>query len=245
MTLLRIATAVALFAAVPALAQPVKSSARAGGATASGASPPASASASNAPAGTGTAASTPAAAATNAPAGQAVATFAGGCFWCMEPPYDKLPGVISTTSGYMGGTRKDPTYPEVSSGTTGHTEVVQVVYDPAKVSYDKLLEVYWHNVDPTVKDRQFCDVGSQYRTTIFVHTEEQRQLAEKSKALLAMTKPFKDPIVTPVVVATQFYPAEEYHQDYYLKNPVRYSYYRTGCGRDARLKALWGAAAKD
>jgi methionine-S-sulfoxide reductase len=118
----------------------------------------------------------------------------------MEPPYDKLPGVISTTSGYMGGTRKDPTYPEVSSGTTGHTEVVQVVYDPAKVSYDKLLEVYWHNVDPTVKDRQFCDVGSQYRTTIFVHTEEQRQLAEKSKALLAMTKPFKDPIVTPVVL---------------------------------------------
>lgn len=184
-----------------------------------------------------------AAAPTGAPAGKAVATFAGGCFWCMEPPYDKLPGVISTTSGYMGGKTKNPTYNEVSSGTTGHTEVVQVVYDPAKVSYDKLLEVFWHNVDPTVKDRQFCDVGSQYRTTIFVHNDEQRQLAEKSKGLLAMTKPFKDPIVTPIEAAGEFYPAEEYHQDYYLKNPVRYSYYRTGCGRDARLKALWGAAA--
>ena len=174
------------------------------------------------------------------PAGSAVATFAGGCFWCMEPPYDKLNGVISTTSGYMGGTVKNPTYAQVSSGSTGHAEVVQVVYDPTKVSYDKLLEVFWHNVDPTVKDRQFCDVGSQYRTAIFVHNDEQRALAEKSKALLAMTKPFKDAIVTPVVPATEFYPAEDYHQDYYTKNPVRYSYYRTGCGRDARLKQLWG-----
>jgi peptide-methionine (S)-S-oxide reductase len=179
-----------------------------------------------------------------APAGMAVATFAGGCFWCMEPPYDKLDGVVSTTSGYMGGTTRNPTYDEVSSGRTGHTEVVQVVYDPKKVSYDKLLEVFWHNVDPTVKDRQFCDIGSQYRTAIFAHTDEQRALAEKSKALLAMTKPFKDPIVTPVVAATEFYPAEDYHQDYYVKNPVRYTYYRTGCGRDARLKALWGSAAK-
>jgi peptide-methionine (S)-S-oxide reductase len=177
------------------------------------------------------------------PAGAAVATFAGGCFWCMEPPYDKLDGVISTTSGYMGGTTKNPTYHDVSSGGTGHAEVVQVVYDPKKVSYDKLLEVFWHNVDPTVKDRQFCDVGTQYRTAIFVHTDEQRKLAENSKALLAMSKPFKDPIVTPIVAATEFWPAEDYHQDYYLKNPVRYSYYRTGCGRDARLKALWGAAA--
>ena len=177
------------------------------------------------------------------PPGKALATFAGGCFWCMEAPYDKLDGVISTTSGYMGGTKKNPTYGEVSSGSTGHTEVVQVVYDPAKVSYEKLLDVYWHNVDPTVTDRQFCDVGSQYRTAIFVHTEEQRKAAEKSKDEVAKTKPFKEPIVTPVVAAGDFWPAEDYHQDYYIKNPVRYTYYRTGCGRDARLKSLWGAAA--
>ena len=173
----------------------------------------------------------------------AVATFAGGCFWCMEPPYDKLPGVLSTTSGYMGGAKKNPTYEEVSGGATGHTEVVQVLYDPSKVSYEKLLDVFWVNVDPTVKDRQFCDVGSQYRTAIFVHSEDQRKAAESSKALLGMTKPFKDPIVTPVVAAGEFWPAEEYHQDYYVRNPVRYTYYRTGCGRDARLKALWGSAA--
>ena len=172
----------------------------------------------------------------------AVATFAGGCFWCMEPPYDKLNGVISTKSGYMGGTVKNPTYEQVSAGITGHTEVVQVAYDPSKVSYERLLEVFWKNIDPTVKDRQFCDVGSQYRTGIFVHTDEQKKLAENSKALLAMTKPFKEPIVTPVTVATEFWPAEEYHQDYYTKNPVRYNYYRTGCGRDARLKQLWGSA---
>lgn len=178
-----------------------------------------------------------------APPGLALATFAGGCFWCMEAPYDKVPGVVSTTSGYMGGTMKNPTYHDVSSGSTGHAEVVQVVYDPKKVSYDKLLEVYWHNVDPTVQDRQFCDVGTQYRTTIFVHTPEQKAAAEKSKELLAMTKPFKDPIVTPIVDAGDFWPAEDYHQDYYIKNPLRYQYYRTGCGRDARLKALWGAAA--
>jgi peptide-methionine (S)-S-oxide reductase len=173
-----------------------------------------------------------------------IATFAGGCFWCMEPPYDKLDGVLETTSGYMGGTVRKPTYEEVSSGRTGHAEVVQVRYDPTKVSYEKLLEVFWKNVDPTVKDRQFCDIGTQYRTAIFVHTDEQKQLAEKSLALLKMTKPFKDAIVTPVVAATDFWPAEDYHQDYYLKNPVRYNYYRTGCGRDARLKALWGSAPK-
>ena len=177
------------------------------------------------------------------PAGAAVATFAGGCFWCMEPPYDKLPGVLSTTSGYMGGTTRNPTYEEVSAGRTGHAEVVQVVYDPKQVTYERLLEVFWRNVDPTVKDRQFCDAGSQYRTAIFVHTDLQRQAAENSKALLATTKPFKDPIVTPIVSAGEFWPAEEYHQDYYVKNPVRYTYYRTGCGRDARLKALWGNAA--
>ena len=179
-----------------------------------------------------------------APSGKtAVATFAGGCFWCMEPPYDKLDGVISTTSGYMGGTKKHPTYEEVSAGVTGHTEVVQVVYDPAKVSYDKLLEVFWHNIDPTVKDRQFCDRGSQYRTGIFVHGDEQKKTAEASKSAIERSKPFKEPIVTPVAAAGDFWPAEDYHQDYYRKNPVRYSYYRTGCGRDSRLKELWGNAA--
>ena len=175
-------------------------------------------------------------------AGTAIATFAGGCFWCMEPPYDKLNGVISTTSGYMGGPSKNPTYEQVSAGRTGHAEVVQVRYDPAKVSYAKLLEVFWKSIDPTVKDRQFCDVGSQYRSGIFVHGEEQRKLAEASKSEVEKTKPFKDPIVTPIVAATEFWPAEEYHQDYYQKNPVRYKYYRTGCGRDDRLKALWGSA---
>ena len=174
--------------------------------------------------------------------GNAKATFAGGCFWCMEPPYDKLPGVLSTTSGYMGGTKRFPTYEEVSAGITGHTEVVQVVYDPAKVSYEKLLEVFWRNIDPTVRDQQFCDVGSQYRTAIFYHDEEQKRLAEASKAALEKSKPFKAPIVTPVQAAGEFWPAEDYHQDYYVKNPVRYTYYRTGCGRDARLKELWGKA---
>ncbi len=173
--------------------------------------------------------------------GQAVATFAGGCFWCMEPPYDALPGVISTTSGYMGGTQKNPSYEEVSSGTTGHAEVVQVVYDPKRVTYEKLLEVFWKNVDPTVRDRQFCDIGSQYRTAIFYHTDEQRRLAEVSKAMLAKAKPFKDDIVTPVVPAGEFWRAEDYHQDFYVKNPVRYKFYRTGCGRDARLRQLWGS----
>jgi peptide-methionine (S)-S-oxide reductase len=176
------------------------------------------------------------------PAGTAVATFAGGCFWCMEPPYDKLPGVVSTTSGYTGGKTKNPTYEEVSAGVTGHTEAVQVVYDPTKVSYEKLLDVFWHNIDPTVKDRQFCDIGTQYRTAIFVHDDKQRQLAEASKAVLEKSKPFKDAIVTPIVVATEFWPAEEYHQDYYVKNPVRYNYYRTGCGRDRRLAQLWGSS---
>ncbi len=173
----------------------------------------------------------------------AVATFAGGCFWCMEPPFDKLEGVISTTSGYTGGTMAKPTYEQVSAGRTGHTEAVQVVYDPSRVTYEKLLDVFWHNVDPTVRDRQFCDVGSQYRTGIFVHDAEQKRVALASKAGLERTKPFKAPIVTEIVDAGAFYPAEEYHQDYYLKNPVRYRYYRAGCGRDARLKELWGERA--
>jgi len=176
------------------------------------------------------------------PPGSAVATFAGGCFWCMEAPFDKLPGVMSTTSGYTGGKTKNPTYEEVSAGATGHAEAVQVVYDPTKVSYEKLLDVFWHNIDPTVKDRQFCDIGTQYRTAIFVHDDRQRQLAEASKAALEKSKPFKDAIVTPIVVATEFWPAEEYHQDYYVKNPVRYNYYRTGCGRDRRLAQLWGSS---
>jgi len=179
----------------------------------------------------------------NVPPGQAVATFAGGCFWCMEPPYDKLPGVTATISGYTGGRKANPTYAEVSSGTTGHAEAVQVVYDPTKVSYEKLLEVFWVNIDPTVRDRQFCDSGNQYRTAIFYHTEAQRKAAEASKAALLKTKPFKDPIVTPIEMAGTFYPAEEHHQDFYKKNPVRYQLYRSGCGRDARLKELWGDRA--
>ena len=176
-------------------------------------------------------------------AATAVATFAGGCFWCMEPPYDKLPGVISTTSGYMGGGKRYPTYEEVSNGVTGHAEVVQVAYDPSKVSYEKLLEVFWVNIDPTVENRQFCDRGTQYRTAIFVHTPEQRKAADASKAAVEKSKPFSEPIITPVVDAGEFWPAEDYHQDYYRKNPARYTYYRTGCGRDARLKQLWGAKA--
>jgi peptide-methionine (S)-S-oxide reductase len=173
----------------------------------------------------------------------AKATFAGGCFWCMEPPYDKLPGVISTTSGYIGGKTVNPTYQSISSGTTGHAEAVEVVYDPAKITYEKLLDVFWKNIDPTVRDRQFCDSGSQYRSGIFFHDAEQKRLAEASKAALMKSKPFAGDIVTEVTMATTFYPAEDYHQDYYLKNPVRYSIYRNGCGRDARLKQLWGSAS--
>jgi len=178
------------------------------------------------------------------PSGPAKATFAAGCFWCTEQAMDKVPGVISTTSGYMGGSRKNPTYQEVSAGATGHTEVVQVVYDPKKVSYERLLDQFWVNHDPTVKDRQFCDVGSQYRPSIFWHDEEQKRLAEASKAKWEKEKPFKQPIVTPIVKAADFWPAEDYHQDYYLKNPVRYKFYVTGCGRYARLDELWGKLRK-
>ncbi|HEY2630361.1 MAG TPA: peptide-methionine (S)-S-oxide reductase MsrA [Usitatibacter sp.] len=174
------------------------------------------------------------------PPGKAVAIFAGGCFWCMEPPFDNTPGVEATISGYTGGRTVNPTYEEVSSGSTGHAESVEVVYDPKVVTYEKLLDVYWHNVDPTVKDRQFCDTGTQYRTAIFYTDEAQRKAAEGSKLALDKAKPFKEPIVTQIVMAGAFYPAEEYHQDYYKKNPVRYQFYRSGCGRDARLKQLWG-----
>ena len=172
-----------------------------------------------------------------------MATFAGGCFWCMEPPFDKLKGVVSTTSGYSGGRTRNPTYEEVSAGGTGHAEAVRVVYDPAKVSYSRLLEVFWHNIDPTVKDRQFCDSGNQYRSAIFYHDEHQRKLALESRRNLEKTKRFREPIVTEITVAGEFYPAEEYHQDYYRKNPVRYKYYRYSCGRDKRLSELWGDAA--
>lgn len=174
----------------------------------------------------------------------ATATFAGGCFWCVEADFDKVPGVISTTSGYIGGRSANPTYEQVSAGGTGHTEAVQVVFDPAKVSYEKLLTYFWRTIDPTVKDRQFCDTGSQYRTGIFVHDAEQKRLAEASKAALEKSKPFSAPIVTEITLAATFYPAEDYHQDYYLKNPVRYNYYRSGCGRDKRLKQLWGELPK-
>ena len=178
------------------------------------------------------------------PTGLAKATFAAGCFWCTEEAMDKVPGVISTTSGYMGGHVKNPTYEEVSSGATGHTEVLQVVYDPAKVSYERLLEQFWVNHDPTVKDRQFCDVGSQYRPEVFYHSDEQKRLAEASKANWEKNKPFKQPILTPITRAGEFWPAEDYHQDYYKKNPVRYRFYVTSCGRYARLDQLWGKLRK-
>lgn len=177
------------------------------------------------------------------PPGMAVATFAGGCFWCMQPPFDKLPGVTATIAGYAGGRTVNPTYEEVSSGRTGHAESVEVIYDPKKVSYEKLLDVFWTNIDPTVTNRQFCDTGTQYRTAIFYHDEAQRKAAEASKAALERDKPFKGPIVTAIEMAGPFYPAEDYHQEYYRKNPVRYRLYRTGCGRDARLKVLWGDRA--
>jgi peptide-methionine (S)-S-oxide reductase len=169
---------------------------------------------------------------------QVKATFAGGCFWCMEPPFDKLDGVISTTSGYTGGQKPNPTYQEVSAGTTGHTEAVEVVYDPRKVTYARLLEVFWRNIDPTTPDRQFCDVGSQYRAAIFYHDEAQRRLAEQSKQAVAQR--LRRSVVTEVLRVAPFYVAEDYHQDYYKKNPIRYRFYRTGCGRDQRLEQIWG-----
>lgn len=171
------------------------------------------------------------------------AIFAGGCFWCVESDFDKVPGVVSTTSGYTGGHTQHPTYDEVSAGGTGDAESVQIEFDPKVVSYRTLLQVYWHSVDPTVKDRQFCDVGTQYRTAIFYLDERQKREAEASLAEIEKTKPFKAPIVTEIVKAGKFWPAEEYHQDYYKKNPLRYHFYREGCGRDARLKQLWGGQA--
>jgi peptide-methionine (S)-S-oxide reductase len=176
-----------------------------------------------------------------AAAGQrAVATFAGGCFWCVEADFDKVKGVISTTSGYIGGHTPNPTYTQVSGGRTGHAEAVEIVYDPTVVSFEKLLRHFWRNIDPLAKDRQFCDAGSEYRSAIFVHADEQRRLAEASKKEIEQSGRFKGPIQTQIVQATQFYKAEDYHQDYYLKNATKYKFYRFNCGRDRRLEELWG-----
>ena len=168
------------------------------------------------------------------------ATFAGGCFWCMEEALDKVEGVVSTTSGYTGGRVKNPSYEDVSSGVTGHAESVEILYDPAKVTYAKILETFWRNIDPITPDAQFCDHGPQYRSAIFYHDETQKRLAEESKKALEKTKPFKEPIVTEITPAAEFYPAEEYHQNFYEKNPVRYRLYKYGCGRAKRLEELWG-----
>jgi len=168
----------------------------------------------------------------------ATAIFAGGCFWCMEPPYDELTGVVATTSGYTGGQKLNPTYQEVSAGGTGHFEAVQIAYDPTKVSYEKLLEVFWRNVDPLDGGGQFCDRGDSYKTAIFYQNEEQKRLAERSKTEIEQRLGKK--VATPILPAATFYAAEDYHQDYYMKNPLRYKYYRYSCGRDQRLEKLWG-----
>jgi peptide-methionine (S)-S-oxide reductase len=172
---------------------------------------------------------------------RAVATFAGGCFWCVEADFDKVKGVISTTSGYIGGHTPNPTYKQVSGGSTGHAEAVEIVYDPSVVSYERLLRHFWRNIDPLAKDRQFCDAGTEYRSAIFTHNDEQRRLAEASKKEIEQSGRFKGPIQTQIVPATQFTKAEEYHQDFYLKNATKYKFYRFNCGRDRRLEELWGA----
>lgn len=178
---------------------------------------------------------------TTPPAGDhETAIFAGGCFWCMEPPFDALDGVLSTTSGYTGGHAPNPTYEQVSAGWTGHAESLEVRFDPAKVSYEKLLDVFWHNIDPVAKNRQFCDSGTQYRSAVFYTNDDQRRAALASKEKLEQSGMFSMPIATEIVPASTFYPAEEYHQDYYLKNPIRYKFYRYGCGRDRRLEEIWG-----
>jgi len=172
------------------------------------------------------------------------AIFAGGCFWCMEPPFEKLKGVKEVISGYIGGFKENPTYKEVSAGTTGHCEAVQVIYDPQEISYEALLDVFWHNIDPTTPDRQFVDVGNQYRAEIFYHNEEQKRLAENSKKKWDASGIFGQPIVTEITSASTFYPAEEYHQDYYKKNPWQYKFYRFGSGRDQYLEKIWGKERK-
>ncbi len=178
-----------------------------------------------------------------APQGTAKATFAGGCFWCMEPPFERLDGVVKVTAGYTGGDLVNPTYEQVSAGGTGHAESVEVIYDPRKVSYDTLLNVFWHNVDPTQHDRQFCDVGDQYRTAIFYHSDQQKAEAEASRRKLEASLRFKGKtLYTQIVPAGPFYAAEDYHQDYARKNPIRYKFYRWNCGRDQRLEQVWGQA---
>lgn len=172
----------------------------------------------------------------------AKATFAGGCFWCVEEVYEEVDGVISATSGYIGGRVASPTYEQVSGGGTGHAEAVEVVYDPSKIGYERLLQLFWHNIDPVAVDRQFCDAGRQYRAAIFYHDEEQRRLADSSKAAIAASGRFDRPISTEIVRAGTFYPAEDYHQDYYRKNPVRYKFYKWNCGRAQRLEEAWGDA---
>ncbi|HSF67457.1 MAG TPA: peptide-methionine (S)-S-oxide reductase MsrA [Nitrospiraceae bacterium] len=168
------------------------------------------------------------------------AYFAGGCFWCMEEAFEKVEGVLSATSGYMGGTVVNPSYEEVSNGRTGHAESVEVTYDQAKVSYQKLLDTFWRNVDPVTPDAQFCDHGNQYRSAIFFRTDEEKRASEASRQAIEQSRRFKEPIVTQIVMATQFYPAEEYHQDFYKKNPIRYKFYKYNCGRAQRLEELWG-----
>lgn len=172
----------------------------------------------------------------------AVATFAGGCFWCMQPPFEKIDGVLKTTVGYTGGSVPNPTYRQVSAGGTGHAEAVQIEFDPARVSYERLLDVFWHNIDPLAKNRQFCDSGDQYRTAIFVHDETQQHAAQASFKALDESGRLKGKIETQIVPAGPFYAAEDYHQDYHRKNPNKYAFYRWNCGRDARLEALWGAS---
>jgi len=172
------------------------------------------------------------------------ATFAGGCFWCMEHPFDELPGVVSVTSGYTGGHKKNPTYEEVSSGTTGHAEAVEIMYDPARTGYNELLDIFWQSIDPTTLNKQFADNGTQYRTVIFYHNEEQKRLALASKESLERSGKFSKPVVTEIVQATEFYPAEEYHQKYYEKSPVRYNLYKAGSGRESFLKKVWGETAQ-
>ncbi len=178
----------------------------------------------------------------SSPGSIGIATFAGGCFWCTEADFDKVPGVISTTSGYIGGTTVNPTYKQVSAGKTGHIEAVLVRFDPARTNFAKLLAAFWPTIDPLTPDRQFCDGGSQYRSAIFYHDAEQKRQAESSKAELTASGRFTQPIVTEILPVTAFYPAEEYHQDYHIKNPIRYSYYRSNCGRDARLTEVWGVS---
>ena len=175
----------------------------------------------------------------------ATATFAGGCFWCVESDFDTVPGVVETISGYTGGTADNPTYKQVTAGGTGHREAVQIRYDPKQVSYERLLHIFWRSVDPTDGGGQFCDRGESYQTAIFVGNEEERRLAEASREMLEQSMVLDAPVITPIEPAGEFYPAEDYHQDYYTKNPVRYRFYRFSCGRDSQVQQVWGRQAHD